>query len=371
MLPWVSDGIRVDEALLMSYVRDRAHADPTAPVVQGRDWLDDDPTWIDVRMVQLEMLVLIADAVDHNPALAQTLRELPRIAGGALGDLGMAFYLVQIADRSVESALTAAAFADRNESLGRPLLSSLSILAGDDSTTEQFDQLIAAPWFVDGLDNREVAFLFALRTASRDPELFGDLLRTDPNPTPTPTPTSTPTPTPTPTPSPDRPALVALYNATGGANWNNNTNWLSDEPIGQWRGVTANSNGRVTQLQLHNNQLSGEIPPALGSLINLESLRLSRNDLSGEIPPALGSLANLVSLRLYGNELSGEIPAALGNLANLQHLYLSSNELSGEIPSELGNLANLQHLSLSSDQLSGEIPSELGNLANLQRLSLL
>ena len=27
----------------------------------------------------------------------------------------------------------------------------------------------------------------------------------------------------------DRPALVALYNATGGDNWKYNTNWLSDE----------------------------------------------------------------------------------------------------------------------------------------------
>ena len=26
-------------------------------------------------------------------------------------------------------------------------------------------------------------------------------------------------------------ALEALYNATGGANWTNNTNWLSDEPL--------------------------------------------------------------------------------------------------------------------------------------------
>ena len=27
----------------------------------------------------------------------------------------------------------------------------------------------------------------------------------------------------------DRPALIAFYNATGGANWTNKTNWLSDQ----------------------------------------------------------------------------------------------------------------------------------------------
>ena len=29
----------------------------------------------------------------------------------------------------------------------------------------------------------------------------------------------------------DRQALVALYNATDGANWANNENWLSEEPL--------------------------------------------------------------------------------------------------------------------------------------------
>ena len=51
-----------------------------------------------------------------------------------------------------------------------------------------------------------------------------------------PTPTATAVPTPTPTPvydsASDRAALVALYHATDGENWVNNTNWLSEEPIG-------------------------------------------------------------------------------------------------------------------------------------------
>ena len=42
----------------------------------------------------------------------------------------------------------------------------------------------------------------------------------------------------------DRSALVALYNATDGDNWTNNTNWLSDEPLGDWFGVTTDADGR-------------------------------------------------------------------------------------------------------------------------------
>ena len=58
----------------------------------------------------------------------------------------------------------------------------------------------------------------------------------------------------------DRAALVALYNATGGVNWTNNTNWLSNEPLSEWHRVETDKDGRVTALRLVANELSGEIP---------------------------------------------------------------------------------------------------------------
>ena len=168
----------------------------------------------------------------------------------------------------------------------------------------------------------------------------------------------------------DRETLVALYNATNGENWDDNANWLSDAPIGEWRLVTTDDDGRVTKLDLFSNQLSGEIPRELARLSNLEVLGLGRNQLSGEIPPELGRLSNLEVLSLSENLLSGEIPPELGNLANLKMLLISYNQLSGKIPPELGRLSNLIWLLLVSSQLSGEIPPELGNLANLNWLSL-
>ena len=171
-------------------------------------------------------------------------------------------------------------------------------------------------------------------------------------------------------PETDREALVALYNATDGPNWANENYWLSGASIAEWDGVTTDDNGRVTWLYLNENRLSGEIPPELGSLSNLESLELAQNRLSGEIPSELGNLANLEEMYLWVNQLSGEIPPELGSLANLEDLYLSGNELSGEIPSELGNLSNLENLYLSDNQLSGEIPSELSSLSNLNQLRL-
>ena len=133
------------------------------------------------------------------------------------------------------------------------------------------------------------------------------------------------------TPS-DRDVLVALYNATGGDNWTDNTNWLSNKPLDQWHGVTTDDTGRVTEIRLWNNGLDGQIPAEIGNLTNLEWLSLALNQLSGEIPAETGNLANLKILSLEANQLSGEIPAEIGNLANLEALYLRSNQLTGSIP---------------------------------------
>ncbi len=168
----------------------------------------------------------------------------------------------------------------------------------------------------------------------------------------------------------DRAVLVALYEATGGSNWTKNDNWLTDAPLDTWHGVEADASDRVRRLNLYNNDLTGVIPPELGTLASLEWLWLHTNDLTGVIPPELGNLANLEWLYLGDNGLTGEIPPELGNLANLGSLYLSDNGLTGEIPPELGNLANLEELSLGSNGLTGEIPAELGALASLEVLVL-
>ena len=164
-------------------------------------------------------------------------------------------------------------------------------------------------------------------------------------------------------------ALVALYHSTDGDNWADNTNWLQTNRPSDWFGVNVES-GHVHELYLSWNELSGEIPPELGSLTNLEELYLACNALSGQIPPELGSPTNLQVLDLYANQLSGEIPPELGSLTNLQVLYLSWNELSGQIPPELGSPTDLGALYLSCNALSGEIPPELGSLTNLEELYL-
>ena len=162
----------------------------------------------------------------------------------------------------------------------------------------------------------------------------------------------------------DRAALAALYDATGGAGWANSTNWRTSAPLGEWYGVSADPNGRVTGLSLISNGLAGSIAPEVGKLVNLESLRLGDNALTGPIPGELGSLVNLESLRLDYNELTGPIPGELGSLVNLKSLSLGDNALTGPIPGELGSLANLESLRLGFNGLTGSVPGELLSLVS-------
>ena len=133
----------------------------------------------------------------------------------------------------------------------------------------------------------------------------------------------------------DRAALAALYNATNGSSWQDDTNWLSNRPLGEWHGISTDADGRVTELSLGSNQLSGPIPSELGNFANLQWLSLYDNQLSGSIPSELGNLANLDTLSLYDNQLSESIPSELGNLDNLEYLYLGGNQLSGCVPAKL------------------------------------
>jgi hypothetical protein len=165
-------------------------------------------------------------------------------------------------------------------------------------------------------------------------------------------------------------ALAALYHQTGGPGWADRSGWLENNTPCQWKGVLCRG-GRVVQLDLGNNQLSGALPPQLGNLGALETLILSGNAIGGAIPPEFSTLTALRSLALDRNALTGTIPASLANLRNLEALYLGYNYLEGAIPELLGDhLKRLTFLQLNNNRLSGALPSSIGDLPQLLYLNL-
>jgi hypothetical protein len=87
----------------------------------------------------------------------------------------------------------------------------------------------------------------------------------------------------------------------------------------------------MVNLDLSCNNLIGDIPREINSLVDLKNLNLSWNNFSGKIPKNIGLLAQVESLDLSHNVLSGEIPASLSALTSLSRLNLSYNNLTGEV----------------------------------------
>ena len=63
----------------------------------------------------------------------------------------------------------------------------------------------------------------------------------------------------------ERDALIALFSATNGPHWTENENWLSDEPIDSWYGVSTDVDGPgVPYFTLGKQQTDRNSSPGIG-----------------------------------------------------------------------------------------------------------
>ena len=149
-------------------------------------------------------------------------------------------------------------------------------------------------------------------------------------------------------------ALEALYNSAGGADWKNSANWKIDDSLDKWHGVKT-ENGRVSEIDLHGNQLTGTISSDIANLSGLLSLNLRGNSLSGDIP-GLSGLDKLWKINLSDNSLGGTISSVgIGSASSKAYwVWISNNRLSGTIP-DLSSNDFLDILSLDGNRLSGTL----------------
>ena len=213
----------------------------------------------------------------------------------------------------------------------------------------------------------------------------------------------------------DRAVLGMLYETAAGPGWTDAEGWLGGPVLGQWRGVRADSLGRVAALDLGGNGLSGRLPANLGQLERMTELRIGGNPaLSGRLPSSLSRLS-LAALDYAGTGLCappdasfrewlGTIPShrgtgvecdPLSDRAVLEILHRATDgpnwiddenwltdaplrEWYGVEVDAAGRVVGLD-LAGGWDHdvqarirhgLDGPIPPELGELANLTRLSL-
>lgn len=121
--------------------------------------------------------------------------------------------------------------------------------------------------------------------------------------------------------------LEKIYDAAGGNNWTNKTNWFAHPNMGTWYGVTLTPSGcDIQNLALNNNNLVGTLPTNT-LLPDLAVLDISDNlNLGGNLPSFI-NCPNLQYFYAIRCGLIGTIPPF--SQSNLKVLWLLNNYLTG------------------------------------------
>lgn len=147
----------------------------------------------------------------------------------------------------------------------------------------------------------------------------------------------------------DEAALEALYMAAGGSGWTNSAGWsasgmsLSNDIYGV---TTRSLNGklRVTQIDLRNNGLTGDINiPELSNLTKMTLFNVMFNSLSSEVPSALFDLPKINYIYLCGSSdnmpelVSKEHPheaaaSGFGDIHPSKRKGIEQNVFTGTVP---------------------------------------
>ncbi|KAK4440564.1 Receptor protein kinase TMK1 [Sesamum alatum] len=112
----------------------------------------------------------------------------------------------------------------------------------------------------------------------------------------------------------------------------------------------------LSSLRLPRNKLTGEIPLSFRDIV-LKVLWLNDQDGSGMTGTidVIGRMVGLTNVWLHGNQFTGQIPDSIGSLTSLKELNLNKNRFVGLIPQGLANL-NLQLLDLNNNMFLGPVP---------------
>uniref|UniRef100_A0A7I4AIV6 Malectin-like domain-containing protein n=1 Tax=Physcomitrium patens TaxID=3218 RepID=A0A7I4AIV6_PHYPA len=97
-----------------------------------------------------------------------------------------------------------------------------------------------------------------------------------------------------------------------------------------WRGISCDTTGIVTSLDLSRSQLSGDVAGLFQDFTRLEYLNVSGNNLFGRIPDLKGRFQSLKVLDLSDNQLTGTLDGFA--TLNLHYLNIANNQFSGPIP---------------------------------------
>ncbi|CAJ1954590.1 unnamed protein product [Cylindrotheca closterium] len=161
-----------------------------------------------------------------------------------------------------------------------------------------------------------------------------------------------------------------LYMSTGGPEWRQQLNFMSDSSVCEWNdggageveeGIVCDSDdaGRVDGIVVDINNLVGTLPTELAALPYLKTLGLASNKFVGTLPPEYGEMSSLIYLGVSGNALTGSLPEELRKLTRLNSLNVHWNQFTGTVPTAYGEMTSLKVVHLEGNDLQGNLERSL------------
>uniref|UniRef100_M8D6Q8 LRR receptor-like serine/threonine-protein kinase GSO2 n=1 Tax=Aegilops tauschii TaxID=37682 RepID=M8D6Q8_AEGTA len=123
----------------------------------------------------------------------------------------------------------------------------------------------------------------------------------------------------------------------------------------------------IKVIDLHDNQLSGELNTSFWNMPSLSALNLAGNRITGKIDQHICSFTEIILLDLSRNSLTGSVPNSCFIVLNF--LNLTGNSLSGDISFPLFNTSSLIALDIRHNQFMGNL-NWVGYLENIRLLLL-
>lgn len=111
--------------------------------------------------------------------------------------------------------------------------------------------------------------------------------------------------------------------------------------------------GQLSQVNMRECEITGELPLSLGNMSSLTTLLLDHNmELGGKLPDSFYNLSNLVSFDIGSTKIGGYLSGNITRLAKLEDFFIQGCEFEGTIPEEFGQLENLSSYDFNGNYFS-------------------
>ena len=162
-------------------------------------------------------------------------------------------------------------------------------------------------------------------------------------------------------------ALMKLYNALDGPNWNITNKWDMAKSLSEWDCIEWDEETDEIRFVFYpgNFGLKGELPDCFDELPTLTKVFFQNEPgLTGTLPPSFATLRNLKEITLCFTSMTG-LPDIFEGMP-LETVYISGNDLmTGPLPASIGSSPELTQFLFALNAFTGTVPDSWAHLGSL------